>query len=369
MNDKITVTCPKHGQFEITARHHLNGHRCKLCAIEENSKRKLIDKKELIEQFNKKFGNKYDYSKVQDSLYLTDRIIVTCPKHGDFEVIARLHLQGVGCPKCLNRNKTTESFINELKEIYNNEFDYSKVNYINNKTKVCLICHKKDKNGQEHGEWWVRPNDLLTKKRMCEKCANEYIGWKRKHTFEQIVELGRNKHCNFYSYKKDKNKYGNNDSLTCICPKHGEFKTTVALHICGGGTCPRCKQSRLERNTMLILDALNIEYVMQYKQDWLKHLNSLYVDFYLPKYNIAIECQGEQHFKSVRYFGGEKEFQKIIDRDKMKKQLCEEHGIKVFYVIDENFKYNKYDVTLYNDANIMAINCLENFLTNFNLEN
>ena len=32
------------------------------------------------------------------------------------------------------------------------------------------------------------------------------------------------------------------------------------------------------------------------------------LDFYLPKYNMAIECQGEQHYKPIEYFGGEKEY-------------------------------------------------------------
>ena len=55
------------------------------------------------------------------------------------------------------------------------------------------------------------------------------------------------------------------------------------------------------------------------------------LDFYLPEYNIAIECQGIQHFKPIEYFGGEKSFKEQKNRDTIKKELCEKHNIKVFY--------------------------------------
>lgn len=58
------------------------------------------------------------------------------------------------------------------------------------------------------------------------------------------------------------------------------------------------------------------------------------MDFYLPKYNIVIECQGLQHFEQIDYFG-EHSLINIVDRDKLKKKLCEEHNIVLLY-----FNYN-----------------------------
>ena len=40
---------------------------------------------------------------------------------------------------------TTEEFIKRSKEIHHKNDDYSKVDYVNNHTKVCIIC-------PEHGE-------------------------------------------------------------------------------------------------------------------------------------------------------------------------------------------------------------------------
>lgn len=55
------------------------------------------------------------------------------------------------------------------------------------------------------------------------------------------------------------------------------------------------------------------------------------LDFYLPKYNMAIECQGEQHYKPIEYFGGEKEYNLVLEKDNAKKKQYEENGVKLLY--------------------------------------
>ena len=47
----------------------------------------------------------------------------------------------------------TEQFIEKANKIHNNKYDYLKTEYINSREKVCIICHKKDENGIEHGEF------------------------------------------------------------------------------------------------------------------------------------------------------------------------------------------------------------------------
>ena len=39
---------------------------------------------------------------------------------------------------------TTEEFIKKAREVHGDRYDYSKVEYVNKKTKVCIIC-------KEHG--------------------------------------------------------------------------------------------------------------------------------------------------------------------------------------------------------------------------
>lgn len=42
-------------------------------------------------------------------------------------------------------------------------------------------------------------------------------------------------------------------------------------------------------------------------------------NFYLLEYNIAIECQGIQHYQPIEFFGGKKAYNDLIRRDKLKK--------------------------------------------------
>ena len=62
---------------------------------------KKLTTEEWINKARIKHGDKYDYSK---SVYTgsRDRIIITCPKHGDFTAISGLHIsRGDGCPECV----------------------------------------------------------------------------------------------------------------------------------------------------------------------------------------------------------------------------------------------------------------------------
>lgn len=70
--------------------------------------------------------------------------------------------------------------------------------------------------------------------------------------------------------------------------------------------------------------------------DWLKNKNNLTIDFYLPDFNIGIECQGEQHFIPVEYFGGDDGLKEEIFRDELKNKLCLEHNIEIVYFIKKD---------------------------------
>lgn len=56
------------------------------------------------------------------------------------------------------------------------------------------------------------------------------------------------------------------------------------------------------------------------------------LDFYLPEYSVAIECQGIQHFEPIEFFGGKKTFEYIKILDKNKFILCNENNINLFYL-------------------------------------
>ncbi len=156
---KVKIICPEHGIFEQKPNGHLNGQNCPICS----GKLKLTTD-DFINRSNIIHNNKYDYSLVQ---YVTSHIKVKiiCPYHGTFTQSPYTHLIGRGCSECTGTKKlTTIEFINKANDIHNNKYDYSLVEYINNKTKVKIIC-------PEHGIFEQKPNDHLSGYG-CPKCSH-----------------------------------------------------------------------------------------------------------------------------------------------------------------------------------------------------
>lgn len=104
-----------------------------------------------------------------------------------------------------------------------------------------------------------------------------------------------------------------------------------------GCGCDKCGSSHLETKMRLLLEQNNIKYEPEKTFSWLKNKREMPLDFYLPEYNIAIECQGEQHYltKERGYYTKEK-LHNIKQRDELKYILCQEHNIQIHYI-----KYNE----------------------------
>lgn len=60
--------------------------------------------------------------------------------------------------------------------------------------------------------------------------------------------------------------------------------------------------------------------------EWLGRMR---IDIYLPELQLAIEHQGEQHYRPLPVFGGEEAHLRVIERDKLKRRLCFENGVAV----------------------------------------
>jgi Zn finger protein HypA/HybF involved in hydrogenase expression len=214
-------------------------------------------------------------------------------------------------------NLTNIEFIERAKNIHENKYDYSIVNYIDNSTKIKIIC-------PEHGIFEQKPKDHLNGQG-CPKCAKKY-----KPTSDEFIQNVNKIHNNKYDYSLV-NYVGNKIKIDIICPKHGIFSQTPHNHIYGQG-CPKCKQPKgeIKINQFLIKNNLNYEY--QKKFDGCINERSLYFDFYLPDYNTLIEYDGKQHFKTVKYFGGEKGLKIRQERDKIKKEFCNKNDINLIRI-------------------------------------
>ena len=302
-----------------------------------------MNTQEFIEEAKKMHGDRYDYSKVK---YVNTRrkVCIICPKHGEFWQMPLHHLKGSGCPNCVgNKRLTTEEFIRRAKDVHGDRYDYSKVEYINAMKKVCIICPK-------HGEFWQIPASHLSG-RGCRYCADNI-----KRSTEEFIRKSKKIHGNKYDYSKV--QYINNSTKVCIiCPEHGKFWQVPSSHLRGKG-CPNCNESQMEKNTANFLEENNIEYIRQARKTDLVWLGRQSLDFYLPKYNIAIECQGIQHFESVAFFGGKREYSDGLKRDLSKYNKCLSNNVKLIYYVPEslveeitnNTKYNN----IYNSENVFS---------------
>lgn len=266
------------------------------------------------------FGDLYDFNQ-SEYINLRTKVKCICPKHGAFWSRPDHLMNGHGCPKCScekthSKQKLSEEEVKErINKIFNGKYDTSKLKYVNQYEKVVLIC-------PIHGEFKSSPIHLF-KGHSCPKCGN--VGRKTTEDFKnELIKVFGNE----YTY--DKLNYINNATkVTITCKKHGDFDA-LPTHLMHGHGCPMCSNSsRMERKVTEILTDKGVKFIKQKKFEWLKRMT---LDFYLPEFNIGIECQGIQHYEPVSYFGGEERFKEQIERDKFKKKLCIEHGINVEYI-------------------------------------
>ena len=122
----VNIICLNHGVFTQRAFNHMNGQGCPRCAYDIASMNYTMNKEDFVNKSNKLHKNKYDYNLVKYNNNKT-KVIIICPKHGDFIQSPNSHLSGKGCPKCYGFKKSTKDIINEFKLIHNDKFDYSLV--------------------------------------------------------------------------------------------------------------------------------------------------------------------------------------------------------------------------------------------------
>ena len=99
-----------------------------------------------------------------------------------------------------------------------------------------------------------------------------------------------------------------------------------------GSGCPKCKNSKGEDKILRILEELNINFETQKRFPKCKYKLSLPFDFYLPEYKTCIEYDGIQHYQPVEKWGGNKEFELIKLRDKIKDNYCYENNLTLIRV-------------------------------------
>lgn len=96
---KVIITCNEHGDFEIRPYNFLQGHGCFKCSMKKKPQCVPWTTEKFISKAKELYGDKYLYNKV-NYINCETKVIITCKKHGDFEITPDNFLRGHGCPHC-----------------------------------------------------------------------------------------------------------------------------------------------------------------------------------------------------------------------------------------------------------------------------
>ena len=215
------------------------------------------DTKSFILDAKSVHGNKYDYSLVN---YINSQTNVTiiCNLHGEFSQNPTTHTRAKsGCSFCgyitntIKRQSNSEDFIEKSKIIHGDTYDYSKVEYTNNHTKVTIGC-------KIHGDFLIKPNHHISYQQVgCRTCGLIKRGNCTKKFLHKFLEEANAVHNFKYDYSKV--IYENTDkSVEIICKRHGAFFQKPSNHINQKQGCRLCAYIISANKTKLTLDEFKL---------------------------------------------------------------------------------------------------------------
>lgn len=156
--DTVTITCPIHGDFRQVAYSHLRGG-CARCPRHSS-----VDQVEFERRATSVHSGKYEYAK-SDYQRSANKLIITCPLHGDFQQYPQNHLRGQGCRRCTDDTRSTSvgDWIQAATQKHSGVYDYQQVGRVRCKDIVTIGCRK-------HGEICQRAGSHL-RGEGCPRCS------------------------------------------------------------------------------------------------------------------------------------------------------------------------------------------------------
>lgn len=216
------------------------------------------------------------------------KVPLWCTVHGQFFVqqVAN-HMNGQGCPDCGGRVRSEKRRkadpLPDFARVHGDRYDYSRVDYINNKTPITIVCH-------EHGAFEQKPNAHLTG-HGCPTCwdaRRKASGKARTVVFaESFASRAHEVHGDRYEILTTPEH--SHDVVAFKCEAHGPFLQKAYSHLQGVG-CPVCGRvvSQQQRNVAAFVESLGVKVV----QDERDILGGLHIDIWLPEKHLGIEYNG-----------------------------------------------------------------------------
>lgn len=324
--ETIIIICKKHGEFKQKPSSHINGNGCSKCGYINNGTKSKKSNLQFIKEAILIHGDKYNYSKVN---YVSSKlsVIIICKVHGEFKQTPNIHLRGSGCIKCKKTRKSnTKEFLQKAILVHGDKYDYHKVNYINNSTKIKVIC-------KIHGEFEQKPNNHL-QKQGCPLCSKNIL-----LSTEEFIQKSILVHKNKYDYSKV-NYININIKVIIICKKHGEFKQSPDCHIGKKQGCPKCCNNQYSKISIEWLDFISkkdniiIQHAANHGEYKIPNTR-LKADGYCKETNTIYEFHGDYWHGNPKVFEPnektyfEKTFKELYKKTIQKEILIKEKGFNL----------------------------------------
>lgn len=138
MNTKGLITCPIHGDFlQSASKHLLVGRGCPKC-----DKSYKLTQEEVLSRVTSLYGDRFiydmsNYKNTEEKINIKCK-----EHNTEFLQCIEHHLKGVGCPDCISvkRTMSQEDFISKVNTIHNFKYDYTKTIYTGSKNKLIITC-------------------------------------------------------------------------------------------------------------------------------------------------------------------------------------------------------------------------------------
>jgi hypothetical protein len=237
--EKLTITCPVHGDFEQVPSNHYK-YNCSKCSIAEKNRLKVAKAaSEYLAKVESIHGEKYDLAKI-DYQGSSNKIIVVCFSHGEFAIAAKHFLSGSGCKKCATATsslktieKAAQLFMTKARKKHGDIYGYDAVKYVGNTTKVKITCYT-------HGIFLQTPRKHLEGSG-CHQCAIDNS--KTRLSSDAFIERAKETHGDKYDYSETIFTKSH-ENLKIICSQHGGFIQNPHNHLAGAG-CKQCADEAL----------------------------------------------------------------------------------------------------------------------------
>lgn len=170
---KVKIICMEHGIFEQNYVKHCKLSRgCWDCGKKSRAEKNRRATEEYVEIASQKHNNFYSYDKTIYTRSI-EKLIITCPLHGDFLQQAQSHLQGVGCNKCVRlriaeqARKGKDAILKRFRETHGNFYEYELTDEIKTRDLISIEC-------PVHGKFLQLV--LVHYRSGCPKCGDERTG-------------------------------------------------------------------------------------------------------------------------------------------------------------------------------------------------